>query len=73
MIISSFLTGCALTVSKLADFAERTYPVELVTGNFKAKTNKGRSMEKALAIIQFKLEEQTIGFPAVRDGIPAVA
>jgi fructose-1,6-bisphosphatase-3 len=45
---------------KLAEFAERTYPPEMVQGNFKAKTQKGRSMEKALAIIQFKLEEQTI-------------
>ena len=50
--------------SKLAEFAERTYPVEKITGKFKAKTGKGRSMEKALTIIQFKLEEQTIqNFP----------
>lgn len=46
--------------SKLAAFAERTYPVEKITGKFKAKTGKGRSMEKALTVIQFKLEEQTI-------------
>jgi len=46
--------------TRLADFAERTYPPDKVTGNFKAKTQKGKSMEKALAIIQFKLEEQTI-------------
>ncbi len=46
--------------SKLAAFAEKTYPVAKITGKFKAKTGKGRSMEKALAIIQFKLEEQTI-------------
>ncbi len=46
--------------SKLAHFARSTYPAEMVTGNFKAKTDMGRSMEKALAIIQFKLEEQTI-------------
>ncbi len=46
--------------SKLADFASKTYPPDKVTGNFKAKTDMGRSMEKALAIIQFKLEEQTI-------------
>ena len=45
---------------KLARFAEKTYPVEKVTGKFKAKTDRGRSMEKALAIIQFKLEERTI-------------
>lgn len=46
--------------SKLAEFAERTYPAEKVTGKFKAKTDRGRSMEKALAVIQFKLEERTI-------------
>ena len=55
-----FLHRLRFDFSKLADFAERTYPTELATGNFKAQTNKGRSMEKALAIIQFKLEEQTI-------------
>ncbi|MBU1418697.1 MAG: fructose-1,6-bisphosphatase [Proteobacteria bacterium] len=46
--------------SKLAAFAEKNYPVEKITGKFKAKTGKGKSMEKALAVIQFKLEEQTI-------------
>ncbi len=46
--------------AKLAEFAERTYPTEKVTGKFKAKTDRGRSMEKALAVIQFKLEERTI-------------
>ncbi len=46
--------------SKLAAFAEKTYPVDKITGKIKAKTDRGRSMEKALAIIQFKLEEQTI-------------
>lgn len=45
---------------KLAKFAEATYPVAQISGRFKAKTDKGLSMEKALAIIQFKLEEQTI-------------
>jgi fructose-1,6-bisphosphatase-3 len=45
---------------KLAHFAEKTYPVDKVTGKFKAKTDRGRSMEKALTVIQFKLEEQTI-------------
>ena len=50
----------AFDTNRLADFAERTYPPDKVTGNFKAKTQKGKSMEKALAIIQFKLEEQTI-------------
>ncbi len=45
---------------QLADFAERTYPVKRITGKFKAKTDRGRAMEKALAIVQFKLEEQAI-------------
>ncbi len=59
-----FLDRLRFNTSKLAKFAENTYPVELATGNFKAKTNKGRAMEKALAIIQFKLEEKTIAdFP----------
>ena len=55
-----FLNRLRFDFSLLAEFAEHTYPVDLATGNFKAKTDKGRSMEKALAIIQFKLEEQTI-------------
>ncbi len=46
--------------TKLEEFAVKTYPPEKVTGNFKAKTPKGRSMEKALAVIQFKLEERII-------------
>ncbi len=59
-----FLDRLRFDTKLLAEFAERTYPVQKVTGNFKAKTDKGRSMEKALAIIQFKLEEQTIlNFP----------
>ena len=55
-----FLARLRFDTSKLAEFAEKTYPVDQVTGNFKAKTDKGRSMEKALTVIQFKLEEQTI-------------
>ena len=55
-----FLERLDFDTSRLAEFAESTYPPEAVSGNFKAKTPKGRSMEKALAIIQFKLEEQTI-------------
>ncbi len=59
-----FLDRLKFDTSKLAEFAELTYPVDKATGNFKAKTDKGRSMEKALAIIQFKLEEKTINdFP----------
>lgn len=55
-----FLDRLGFDSSAFAEFAERTYPADKVTGNFKAKTNKGRSMEKALSIIQFKLEERTI-------------
>ena len=46
--------------SKLITFAEKTYPDDKITGKFKAKTPRGRAMEKALAVIQFKLEEETI-------------
>ncbi len=46
--------------SLLAEFASATYPAETVKGKFKAKTDLGLSMEKALAVIQFKLEERTI-------------
>jgi fructose-1,6-bisphosphatase-3 len=50
--------------SQLAEFASTTYPPDTITGKFKAKTVLGRSMEKALSIIQFKLEEETIqNFP----------
>ncbi|MFW2367419.1 MAG: fructose-bisphosphatase class III [Desulforhopalus sp.] len=55
-----FLDRLRIDTAKLAEFAERTYPDDKVTGNFKAKTSKGRSMEKCLALIQFKLEEETI-------------
>ena len=47
-------------ITKLVRFAKKTYPAKKVTGNFKAKTAQARSMEKALAVIQFKLEEETI-------------
>lgn len=56
----TFLDRLGFNTHALAEFAEKVYPVDKVTGYFKAKTDKGRSMEKALAIIQFKLEEQTI-------------
>ena len=60
MTILNFLTGSALTPPSFLISLTSTYPVEKITGNFKAKTGKGRAMEKALAVIQFKLEEQTI-------------
>lgn len=55
-----FLERLDFDISVLESFATATYPAERVTGNFKARTEKGRSMEKALAVIQFKLEEKTI-------------
>lgn len=60
----AFLNRLGFDTTSLSEFAVKTYPVDRATGNFKAKTDKGRSMEKALAIIQFKLEEETIrNFP----------
>ena len=55
----AFVERLGINASKLIEFAEKTYPGE-ITGYFKAKTQKARQAEKALAIIQFKLEEQTI-------------
>ncbi|MGK0290057.1 MAG: fructose-1,6-bisphosphatase-3, partial [bacterium] len=49
-----------IDISKLQKFATATYPAETVKGKFKAKTDIFRSMEKALVMIQFKLEEKTI-------------
>ncbi|MGL1932492.1 MAG: fructose-1,6-bisphosphatase [Desulfotalea sp.] len=48
-----------LNTDKLADFAVKTYGNK-ITCTCKAKTEKGRAMEKALAVIQFKLEEKVI-------------
>ena len=55
-----FMDRLGFDTSLLADFATTTYPIDQITGNFKAETDRGKAMEKALAIIQFKLEEQTI-------------
>lgn len=55
-----FMERLRFDTSKLAEFAMSTYPAAKVTGNFKAQTDMGKSMEKALAVIQFKIEEQTI-------------
>lgn len=54
------MTRLNFNTDRLAEFAARTYPAETVKGKFKAKTDRGLSMEKALAVIQFKLEERTI-------------
>ena len=52
----AFMERLRFDTTHLAEFAERTYPITEITGNFKAKTNRGRAMEKALAVIQFKIE-----------------
>ena len=54
------LSRVGLDVSILKAFAEKTYAVENCTGKFKAATDAGRAMEKALSIIQFKLEDKLI-------------
>ncbi len=54
-----FLERLGIDLTRLKEFAEKTYPGE-ITGNFKAKMEISKKMEKTLAIIQFKLEEQTI-------------
>ncbi len=56
----AFLDRMGIDYSLLQTFAQKTYPAETITGNFKAKDPSSRSMEKALSIIQFKLEEETI-------------
>jgi len=55
----AFVKRLGIDSSKLQAFAEKTYSRE-ITGYFKAKTQSARQIEKALAMIQFKLEEQTI-------------
>lgn len=56
----ALLERLGFDISNLIAFAKKTYPEKKVTGNFKAKTSQAKSMEKALAIIQFKLEEETV-------------
>jgi len=55
-----FLKRMGFDTVRLEKFAIETYPVNKITGNFKAQTDKGRALEKALTVIQLKLEEQTI-------------
>lgn len=54
-----FLKRLGIDIHKLKKFASKLYPGE-ITGNFKAKIDISKKMEKTLAIIQFKLEEKTI-------------
>jgi len=54
-----FVTRLGIDTTRLQEFASRLYP-DNVSGNFKAKEPLSRKIEKTLAMIQFKLEEQTI-------------
>ncbi|OGG96316.1 MAG: fructose 1,6-bisphosphatase [Candidatus Lambdaproteobacteria bacterium RIFOXYD2_FULL_50_16] len=55
------MSRLGFNLSRLLEFAVKTYPVEKCTGAIKAKTAEGRAMEKALSVIQFKLEDHLIG------------
>jgi len=55
----AFLKRLGIDLSKLKKLARKLYPGK-ITGNFKAKISISKKMEKTLALIQFKLEEQTI-------------
>jgi len=54
-----FLERLGIDLTKLKEFSQKIYPEE-ITGNFKAKIDISKKMEKTLAIIQFKLEEDII-------------
>jgi len=54
-----FLDRLGIDLTRMKEFAEKIYPDE-VQGNFKAKMPLTRKLEKVLAVIQFKLEEETI-------------
>ncbi|MGQ9843715.1 MAG: fructose-bisphosphatase class III, partial [Spirochaetota bacterium] len=54
-----FLDRLGIDISKLKNFALKTYTGK-IPSNFKAKQDISQRIEKALSIIQFKLEEQTI-------------
>lgn len=54
-----FLGRLGINLAGLIGLAERLYPGD-VGGNFKAKKELSRRLEKTLAMIQFKLEEKTI-------------
>ena len=53
----SLLKRLGFQTEALERFAEETYPVERIGGKFKAPDDLAKSVEKALAMIQFKLEE----------------
>jgi len=54
-----FLERLGIDLSRLKEFSSRLYPGE-IRANMKAKLDISKKLEKTLAIIQFKLEEETI-------------
>jgi fructose-1,6-bisphosphatase III len=54
-----FLKRLGIDISQLNKLALKLYP-DKISGNFKAKIDISKMMEKTLAMIQFKLEEKTI-------------
>ncbi len=61
-----FLERLGINLDRLKAFAERLYP-GAITGLFKARLDISKKLEKTLAVIQFKLEEETIiGFPELQ-------
>ncbi|MBE9503691.1 MAG: fructose-bisphosphatase class III [Proteobacteria bacterium] len=54
------LNRLGFDVSILKNFATKTYPLEKCTARIKATTDAGKAMEKALSVIQFKLEDELI-------------
>jgi fructose-1,6-bisphosphatase III len=54
-----FLKRLGIDITRLNKFAQKLYPGN-IAGNFKAKIDISKKMEKTLAMIQFKLEEETI-------------
>lgn len=55
----AFLKRLNIDITGLKNLALKLYPGE-ITGNFKAKIDISKKMEKTLAMIQFKMEEETI-------------
>jgi fructose-1,6-bisphosphatase III len=54
-----FLKRLGIDISRLTELSKKLYP-DKISGNFKAKLDISKKMEKTLAMIQFKLEEKTI-------------
>jgi fructose-1,6-bisphosphatase-3 len=55
-----FIARLGIDTKRLQEFAARIYHTDKIGGNFKAKQSLAKQIEKCLAVIQFKLEEQSI-------------